>query len=253
MSGRLWHDHAHLGALGRLGLDREPRRGDVRKAASLREWVPDPPGRPERHLPDPLLSTARSRASRAQLSCSALRFTTRAPTRKTGRSYMSSSLHPPTSRLAEDERRVTLPPLTSAHRTFAVQALWEPHNETATMFPGSKLRLRFAVHPPPAKEQDLAQLLGGDSRSPLRPTKRTFCEGVGRSLRGSRIYQAFGQFTTQAPTFLGHLPACLVTEGGYDFDEFQGPEQGVVVLIVDDDVISRRAAIAAGCEGVSFW
>ena len=45
-----------------------------------------------------------------------------------------------------DELRVTLSPLSSPHRTLAVQALCDSLNETETVFPGTKLRLHFAVH-----------------------------------------------------------------------------------------------------------
>jgi prepilin-type processing-associated H-X9-DG protein len=48
-----------------------------------------------------------------------------------------------------DELRVTLSPLSAPHRTLAVQALCEPLNATATKFPGTNLRLRFEVLPPP--------------------------------------------------------------------------------------------------------
>jgi prepilin-type processing-associated H-X9-DG protein len=48
-----------------------------------------------------------------------------------------------------DELRVTLSPLSVPHRTLAVQALCQPLNEIATKFPGTNLRLRFDVHPPP--------------------------------------------------------------------------------------------------------
>jgi transposase len=47
------------------------------------------------------------------------------------------------------ELRVTICPLSSPHRTLAVQALCETLTETATLFPGSRLTMRFAVHPPP--------------------------------------------------------------------------------------------------------
>jgi hypothetical protein len=49
----------------------------------------------------------------------------------------------------DDQLHITLAPLSSPHRTLAAQALCELLNDTATTFPGSKLRLRFAVHPPP--------------------------------------------------------------------------------------------------------
>jgi hypothetical protein len=43
---------------------------------------------------------------------------------------------------------VTICPLSSPHRTLAVQALCATLTETATLFPGSRLTMRFAVHPP---------------------------------------------------------------------------------------------------------
>jgi hypothetical protein len=50
-----------------------------------------------------------------------------------------------------DELRITLAPLSSPHRTMAAQALCEPLNQTATVFPGTRLRMRFAVQPPPER------------------------------------------------------------------------------------------------------
>jgi len=47
--------------------------------------------------------------------------------------------------VTEKELRVTLSPLSSPHRTQAIAALCEELNQTATMFPGSRLCLRFAV------------------------------------------------------------------------------------------------------------
>ncbi len=49
----------------------------------------------------------------------------------------------------DDELQITLAPLSSPHRTRAVQALCEMLDQTATTFPGTRLRLRFAMHPPP--------------------------------------------------------------------------------------------------------
>ena len=43
------------------------------------------------------------------------------------------------------ELRITLAPLSSAHRTRAVAALCEALNQTQTVFPGSRLRLRYAI------------------------------------------------------------------------------------------------------------
>ena len=45
----------------------------------------------------------------------------------------------------EDELRVTLSPLSSPHRSKAVAALCEVLNKTQTLFPGSKLRIRYMV------------------------------------------------------------------------------------------------------------
>jgi transposase len=43
------------------------------------------------------------------------------------------------------ELRITLAPLSSAHRTRAIAALCEELNRTETVFPGSRLRLRYAI------------------------------------------------------------------------------------------------------------
>jgi len=50
--------------------------------------------------------------------------------------------------VTETELRITIHPLSSAHRTLAVQALCATLTETATRFPGTALTLRFALHPP---------------------------------------------------------------------------------------------------------
>ncbi|HET7447387.1 MAG TPA: hypothetical protein VFJ49_05675 [Methyloceanibacter sp.] len=52
-------------------------------------------------------------------------------------------------RVSDSELHISLAPLSSPHRTHAAQALCEMLDQTATMFPGSRLRLRFAVRPPP--------------------------------------------------------------------------------------------------------
>jgi hypothetical protein len=52
-------------------------------------------------------------------------------------------------RVSETELHITLAPLSSPHRTHAAQALCEVLDQTATVFPGSRLRIRFAVQPPP--------------------------------------------------------------------------------------------------------
>jgi transposase len=49
----------------------------------------------------------------------------------------------------ETELRVMIGPLSSPHRTLAVQALCETLTETATVFPGTRLRMRFAIRARP--------------------------------------------------------------------------------------------------------
>jgi len=50
--------------------------------------------------------------------------------------------------VADGELKLILAPLSSPHRTHAAQALCEILDKTATIFPGSRLRMRFATHPP---------------------------------------------------------------------------------------------------------
>ncbi len=52
-------------------------------------------------------------------------------------------------RVSDTELHITLAPLSSPHRTRAAQALCDILDQTATIFPGSHLRIRFAVRPPP--------------------------------------------------------------------------------------------------------
>jgi len=52
-------------------------------------------------------------------------------------------------RVSDTELHITLAPLSSPHRTHAAQALCEALDKTATIFPGSRLRMRFSVHQPP--------------------------------------------------------------------------------------------------------
>ena len=52
-------------------------------------------------------------------------------------------------RVCDRELHITLAPLSSPHRTRAAQILCEVIDQTATVFPGSRLRMRFAVRPPP--------------------------------------------------------------------------------------------------------
>lgn len=53
--------------------------------------------------------------------------------------------------VTDSELRVTLHPLSSPHRTLAAKALCELLDQSATTFPGSRLRLRFDVQPPPLR------------------------------------------------------------------------------------------------------
>jgi transposase len=52
-------------------------------------------------------------------------------------------------RVGDNELHLTLAPLSSPHRTRAAQALCKILDQTATIFPGTRLRLRFAVNPRP--------------------------------------------------------------------------------------------------------
>jgi len=52
-------------------------------------------------------------------------------------------------RVGDTQLHITLAPLSSPHRTRAAQALCDILDRTATIFPGSRLRIRFAVQPPP--------------------------------------------------------------------------------------------------------
>jgi hypothetical protein len=51
-------------------------------------------------------------------------------------------------RVADSELKITLAPLSSPHRTHAARALCEILDKTATILPGSRLRIRFAMRPP---------------------------------------------------------------------------------------------------------
>ena len=52
-------------------------------------------------------------------------------------------------RVCDAELHIALAPLSSPHRTRAAQALCDILDRTATIFPGTHLRMRFAVRPPP--------------------------------------------------------------------------------------------------------
>ena len=52
-------------------------------------------------------------------------------------------------RVSDRELQITLAPLSAPHRTHAAEALCKKLDQTATIFPGSRLRIRSAVRPPP--------------------------------------------------------------------------------------------------------
>jgi hypothetical protein len=52
-------------------------------------------------------------------------------------------------RVSDSELHITVAPLSSPNRTRAVKAVCDILDQTATIFPGTRLRLRFAVRPPP--------------------------------------------------------------------------------------------------------
>jgi len=52
-------------------------------------------------------------------------------------------------KVSDRELQITLAPLSSPHRTHAAHALCELLDQTVTVFPGSRLRVRFAIRPPP--------------------------------------------------------------------------------------------------------
>lgn len=63
-----------------------------------------------------------------------------------GRTLIQSALaNAADLQVTESELRVTLAPLSSPHRTRAIAALCEELNQLVTVFPGSRLRLLFAV------------------------------------------------------------------------------------------------------------
>lgn len=53
-------------------------------------------------------------------------------------------------KVTDGELQITLAPLSSPHRTRAVHSLCELLDQTATVFPGSRLRVRFDVYPSPS-------------------------------------------------------------------------------------------------------
>jgi transposase len=66
-----------------------------------------------------------------------------------GRTLIQSALASDADlQVTENQLRVILAPLSSPHRTRAIAALCEELNQTVTIFPGSRLRLHYAVRVP---------------------------------------------------------------------------------------------------------
>ena len=69
-----------------------------------------------------------------------------------GRTLIQAALASPADlEVTADELRVFIEPLSSPHRTRAITALCEDLNTRPVLFPGSRLRLRYGLAPPPAK------------------------------------------------------------------------------------------------------
>ena len=69
---------------------------------------------------------------------------------KEGRTLVQSALASAADlEITDTELRITLAPLSSAHRTRAIARLCEELNQTQTQFPGSGLRLRYAIRESP--------------------------------------------------------------------------------------------------------
>jgi hypothetical protein len=88
-------------------------------------------------------------------------------------------------RVTDSELQITLAPLSSPHRTYAAQALCEKLDQTAAIFPGSRLRMRFAVRPPPriglAFPGSPGELSTATAIAPARgsdPETRHFCAAL---------------------------------------------------------------------------
>ena len=63
-----------------------------------------------------------------------------------GRTLIQSALaNAADLQVTKSELRVILAPLSSPHRTRAIAALCEELNQSVTFFPGSRLRLHYAV------------------------------------------------------------------------------------------------------------
>ncbi len=67
-----------------------------------------------------------------------------------GRTLIQTALHSAADiQVTPTELRVTIAPLSSPHRSAAIASLCNKLNATRTCFPGTRLRLRYAVQPAP--------------------------------------------------------------------------------------------------------
>jgi transposase len=77
-------------------------------------------------------------------------------------------------RASDGELHITLAPLSSPHRTRAIETLCGILDKTTTIFPGSRLRMRFAVRPPPRIGLAFPGSPGNRTpQSPRSPSSRT--------------------------------------------------------------------------------
>jgi hypothetical protein len=71
-------------------------------------------------------------------------------TKAEGRTLIQTALQSSaTIEPSDEELRVTLAPLSSPHRSRVIAAACQELNKTSTRFPGTKLRLHYAVAEPP--------------------------------------------------------------------------------------------------------
>lgn len=70
----------------------------------------------------------------------------------------------------DDELRITLAPLSAPHRTAAAEALCHSLNESATLFPGTRLRLHFAIR---ARLKKTMAFPGPNPRTPSPKSSRS--------------------------------------------------------------------------------
>jgi hypothetical protein len=89
-------------------------------------------------------------AYQAESDLLALLEPTYARVEQEGRTLLHELLRTPADiAVVGTDLQVTLCPMSSPHRTLAARAICQPLNDAATFFPGTRLRLRFAVHDPP--------------------------------------------------------------------------------------------------------